>query len=330
MNTPNLFSFATSELSQDAFICWLLSWAKSEYSNADKELHDCALNLISAFFKKHDQTIPKEINEINVSKQDKKIDVLCVINNEFAIIIEDKTSTKDHSNQLARYYSEIERRNFSLDKILPIYYKTEDQSNYKQVEENGYKPFLREDILKVLNSYSGKNTILLDYRSHINDISQKVESFKTLPIDSWNWHSWIGFYLELQAEFNTGDWGYVANPTGGFLGFWWHKQGDNESKQYLQLEHKNKKLCFKIRVDEKSLRKHLRNKWNKAILSKSKTQSSLVIEKPNRFGSGNYMTVCVLNQDFRVSNEHNILDIKETIQLLKSAENLLASVQVSA
>jgi len=25
--TPNLFRFATSELSQDAFICWLASWA---------------------------------------------------------------------------------------------------------------------------------------------------------------------------------------------------------------------------------------------------------------------------------------------------------------
>jgi hypothetical protein len=24
---PNLFQFATKELSQDAFICWLLAWA---------------------------------------------------------------------------------------------------------------------------------------------------------------------------------------------------------------------------------------------------------------------------------------------------------------
>lgn len=24
---PNLFEFATSELSQDAFLCWLASWA---------------------------------------------------------------------------------------------------------------------------------------------------------------------------------------------------------------------------------------------------------------------------------------------------------------
>ncbi len=27
---PNLFEFATSELSQDAVICWLLAWASSK------------------------------------------------------------------------------------------------------------------------------------------------------------------------------------------------------------------------------------------------------------------------------------------------------------
>jgi hypothetical protein len=27
---PNIFKYATSELSQDAFICWLLAWAKDE------------------------------------------------------------------------------------------------------------------------------------------------------------------------------------------------------------------------------------------------------------------------------------------------------------
>lgn len=26
MTKPNIFNFATSELSQDAFICWIISW----------------------------------------------------------------------------------------------------------------------------------------------------------------------------------------------------------------------------------------------------------------------------------------------------------------
>ncbi len=39
MEKPNLFSYATSELSQDAFIAWLLAWASPEYQTVDKELH---------------------------------------------------------------------------------------------------------------------------------------------------------------------------------------------------------------------------------------------------------------------------------------------------
>jgi hypothetical protein len=35
MSKPNLFSYATSELSQDAFICWLLSRASPEYKDLD-------------------------------------------------------------------------------------------------------------------------------------------------------------------------------------------------------------------------------------------------------------------------------------------------------
>lgn len=32
---PNIFHFATKELSQDAFLCWLLSWAKNDYNKTE-------------------------------------------------------------------------------------------------------------------------------------------------------------------------------------------------------------------------------------------------------------------------------------------------------
>lgn len=32
-NHPNIFTYATSELSQNAFIAWLLSWADAKYKN---------------------------------------------------------------------------------------------------------------------------------------------------------------------------------------------------------------------------------------------------------------------------------------------------------
>lgn len=53
---PNLFHFATSELSQDAFICWLLSWADPKCEANDASLHRLAVvflgKLLRAFGKK--------------------------------------------------------------------------------------------------------------------------------------------------------------------------------------------------------------------------------------------------------------------------------------
>ena len=325
MTRPNIFSFATSELSQDAFICWLLSWAKEEYSIEDLSLHNCARSLISVMFEKHSKKMPSEITNIKITKQDKNIDVLCVINNKFPIIIEDKTGTKHHSGQLKRYLNEIEDRCYEQEDILPIYYKTEDQSCYSNVLENGYKLLLRKEIITVLEMYCGTNQILIDYRNHLLEISKKVDSFKFLPLDDWTWHSWVGFYIFLQDELKAGNWDYVANPNGGFLGFWWHWHGDDECEQYLQLE--QKKLCFKINVGSDANKRKLRSQWHNIIKNHPCHFNNLVIKKPTRFGSGKFMTVCVHENDYRITNADNIIDIDKTIDLLKSAESLLTSVQ---
>lgn len=321
MSTPNIFSFATSELSQDAFICWFLSWAKSEHSTQDLSLHRCARKFISIVFDKHSKLMPSDITSIEITKQDKHIDVLCIINNEYPILIEDKTSTNHHSGQLKRYLNEIENRNFETANILPIYFKTEEQSCYSKILENGYEPFLRNEMIAVLDMYVGANQILIDYRNHLLKITNKVDSYLHLPISEWEWHSWIGFYTRLKFELNTGNWDYVANPSGGFLGFWWHWHGDSKCEQYLQLE--EDKLCFKIWVDENENKRELRSRWHSIIKNNSTGFSELSIQKPTRFGSGKFMTVCVNKDDYRVTDAENKIDFEKTVKLLKSAESLL-------
>ena len=39
---PNLFTYATAELLQDAFLCWLLAWADPSYRATDPTLHGVA------------------------------------------------------------------------------------------------------------------------------------------------------------------------------------------------------------------------------------------------------------------------------------------------
>lgn len=322
MNQPNLFSYATSELSQDAFICWLLSWASPDFKNSDEDLHGCAANLVKSLFDKHKKKAPSEIKHVEVKKQDNNIDVLCIINEIYPILIEDKTGTKHHSNQLSRYLEDIKGRNFDEDNIIPIYFKTEDQASYSNVEKNGYQPFLREDFLSILNGYKGTNAILVDYRDHLQSITDKVESYKSIELSKWGWHSWIGFYLELQKRLGNGHWDYVANPNGGFLGFWWHFQGNDECEQYLQLE--QDKFCFKIWVKNEDQRTTLRSKWSKTIKHEAEN-FKLNLVKPARFGNGEYMTVCVLEGEYR-KTIGGVIDMDATITQFRNAENLLKSV----
>lgn len=324
MNRPNLFAYATSELSQDAFICWLLSWASPKFKKTEKDLHECAINLIRGLLDKHKISIPSKIEQVEVRKQDNNIDVLCIINGNYTILIEDKTGTKSHSNQLTRYLEDVKGRDFEENTIIPIYFKTEDQANYSSVVKNGYQPFLRGDFLSILNAYKGTNAILVDYRGYLQSITDKVESYKSKELSKWGRHAWIGFYLELQKQLGAGDWDYVANPTGGFIGFWWHFQENDSCKQYLQLE--QDKLCFKIRVKNKDERKLLRSKWHKTINDKAIDKNiDLNLVKPSRFGNGACMTVCIFSGDYREA-EDGIIDMDKTITRLREAEKLLKSV----
>lgn len=318
---PNLFQFATSELSQDALLCWLLCWADPKYHGENSELHECALKLLSAFFSKQGKAFPEEVTKVEVRKQDKFIDVLCIINDDYAVVIEDKVGTKEHSEQLKKYKKDVDGRGFDTDKVILIYLQTRDQSSYKKVKNDGYSPFLRADFLDVLNTYEGKNQILLDYRNHLQAIDNRVLDYINRPIKSWKGDQWIGFFLRLQHEFGSGDWGKVPNPAGGFFGFWWSPFIDNNSKQYLQIE--EGKLCFKIRVKDKAERRHLRKVWHKRILRESqKPEHDLVVTKPSSFGNGKFMTVCVF-ENFRVANEDGSLNCAKTVDRLQQAVGIL-------
>lgn len=333
MEQPNLFRFATSELSQDAFICWLLAWASPKNKDIDTALHNCGLELIKVFFKKHGKPLPSVIEKIEVRKQDSNIDILCIVNNKLMIIIEDKTHTTNHDDQLAKYLSEIEKRACDKNDIFPIYFKTYDQACYKNViEKNKYQVFSRSDFLSILNNgnYIGiNNAIFQDFRQHLQLIEDKVQNYLNMPIspnNKWHSQSWVGFYLNLQKELGTGLWKKVNNEAGGFMGFWLGYQGGENCKPYLQLE--ENKLCFKIKVDDPAERKKLRNNWYKSIKSKC-SDFELDLIKPARFGSGRHMTVIVAKEDYRTVKQDGCIDMVATVNNLKKAQLFLHAIQKS-
>ena len=149
MEQPNLFDFATSELSQDAFICWLASWADPALKSHHESLHATATAFLARLLEVSKGPKVAEYRSIQVYRQWNDIDVLLLVNGDTAIIIEDKTDTKDHSGQLERYKKAVAVE-FPVDRIAAVYLKTGDQRNYRGVDEAGYGRFLRRDFLDIL------------------------------------------------------------------------------------------------------------------------------------------------------------------------------------
>jgi hypothetical protein len=120
MSAPNLFNFATSELSQDAFLCWLISWAKPECKAFDENINNLAISFLSKLFNKHCKELT-ELRIIEIQKQygvDNRIDIVVKINEQIILLIEDKVNTTEHSDQLPRY---IAQSRHSDKLILPTY-----------------------------------------------------------------------------------------------------------------------------------------------------------------------------------------------------------------
>lgn len=304
MNKPNIFKYATKELSQDAFIFWLLDHANPIYENVDKEIKTCALNLIEFFFNLENKKMPETINKFELRKQEKSIDIVLYLN-EFMIVIEDKVNTNSHSNQLFRYKSYAENK-MGKANVLAIYFKTYDQSNYKKEEDDGFKVFHRQDLLKLLDKTVTDNDIILDFKSHIFSIEEEVSNFQIK--EAWNHQNWTGFFKYLQKELNAGDWGYVPNQNGGFMGYWWAFNKNELCTQYLQLQEDD--LVLKINSKSEKYDKKFRNLCYKHYLEKAK-QAEISFNKPIRFGVGETMTILTTKYIVR-DKDSNLINIEKT------------------
>jgi len=323
---PNIFHFATSELSQDAILCWLLSWAKPENQIEDQDLHQIGVDLLILIHKLAKVVVPHKISSVEVRKQPANIDVLCIINRKTAIIIEDKSGSKQHSDQLPRYKDHVLKElGFSANDVIPVYIQTGDESDYSEVVKHGYFVLKRGDLLGILESDKGvaarkKSDILDNFWAHLRQIDDDVHSYMNLPLKEWIWNSWKGFYSHLQNALGEGTWDYVPNHSGGFLGFWWYHTGNDDCEIYLQLE--QEKFCFKIVMDGTEKSCELRKHWHDLVVSKCPGRG-LRARKPARFGSGEYVTFAILDQEYRVVDKHGLLDFEATIRILEAAQSVL-------
>lgn len=217
LSTNNLFRYATSELSQDAFISWLLSHALKENKNINPLLTECALEFLHKI-----KGLEKVTCINNLLRQVDNIDVL-VQGDGFEIIIEDKTYTNTHNNQISNYLEARVNKVSDKTEVFCVLYKIIEQPH----PEKGVDfEFTRNILLDIFRKYRVKsdNVIFNDYVDFLEDIEARTQSYKKLPIHKWNDDAYRGFFVYLAKNLNLSPfwWGYVANPSGGFQCYSWN------------------------------------------------------------------------------------------------------------
>ena len=267
------------------------------------------------------------VTSVKTYKQLNNIDVFAIINNKYALIIEDKVNTGTHDNQLKRYREWISKHDEFKDLELEcVYLKTgnESLSYLKQIEqEEQYHLILRKDILEILKNNKSNNNIITNFYKHLAEIEEDTNSYNQFAVDKWSGNAWQGFYMQLEQNLNinikTDAWFYVANPNGGFLGFCWHWKSLSNCRIYLQFE--QGPLCIKIECYDEFNQSTIRNEWSETILRKAKEHGYDYVVKPDRFGKGSYMTIAVIHSDDLFKKEK--VDMNRMISDLHKIENLI-------
>lgn len=319
---PNIFDIATKELNQDAFITWLLQFADNKYQSTHSELNNCGKAFVTQLIQKQLPTFDEKITKVEAGRQWENIDVWAEVNDKYLIVIEDKTFTSHHSNQLDRYKENSEnwcvKNNY--EKPICIYLKTgnESQSSLGNIEKKGFSIFGRLDFINLLELYKDNpNDIFQDFYERLTRIEESNNEFENKLIKDWNGNDWQGFFQFLEKEIDLINWNYVNNPSGGFWNAVLNWDYWNIYPAYIQLE--QGKLCFKISTDpdevdmpEDLSRGEIRNKLHNLIVTKASECNLTHIRRPDRFGNGNYMTVAIVDRENWLGSDTEKIE-KETI-----------------
>ena len=210
MKRNNIFNFATSELSQDAFICWCLNWLNYKGS----ELRALAVDLLKEFGEED----VSDNQEILIKRQFKKIDILVVLKGLNRVyIIEDKVHSSESKDQIGGYKGKIkelgkdEKKDLGIDEnieVKTVYFKTGFHfSPDKNVKAN--KIITGKMFKEILEKYRNKNEILDNYYEYLVEKLRTQENEKDYleckTESHWDWNiakSNIAQYCFLKEMFS--------------------------------------------------------------------------------------------------------------------------------
>ena len=178
-----------------------------------------------------------------------------------------------------------------------------------EVKQNAAVIFIVGDMFDFWYEY--RTVVPKGYVRLLGKLAELTDAGIPIHFFVGNHDMWMNDYL--QKELNRGNWGYVPNQNGGFMGYWWAFQKNEFCTQYLQIQEED--LVLKINSNKEENDKKFRNICYKHYLAKAK-EDGLSFEKPTRFGKGETMTI--LTTKYLIRDESSeLIDIESTLEKLK-------------
>ena len=343
---PNLYSFATKELAQDAMLAYIIAWARPVYGESHPHLHRLGTDMLHALLaaKIGEVGVPT-VTSLHVATQVHRIDVLARINDEnkngLILLVEDKVETDERSNQIESYIETAKKR-YPNRTIVPVYMKTGNVSRRQLPSEGKCGRFLRLQLLDILKRYPDTcDTIVDNFRTHLQGWENETNSYRDVPVCEWKGkpRGCEGFYTELETRLlkswgaDCCGWEYVNNPAGRFCAFVFAENSMVQEPRvsiYLQIEDATR---LTVRLGDWSgpgIRAPIMYEVLELLEDSAPQADAVRIKKAGRFrggGSGAVAEITFGDEDgYLAQKDGGIVDMEATMQRLVRVRDFVAEV----
>ena len=282
-----------------------------------------------------------DVNKVEVYKQFENIDLWITFNTNTILIIEDKTSSVFHDDELKRYKNIAEdwcKENLESYKIKYVYYKTDDYNNQEldYVKKSAFKPIKREDVLPILEKYynSAYSDFVRDYYLHLssietigNEVFEK--SFDEIKESKDNLMDYAKGFCNYFSSNLVAEWHFVNNPSNPFIAMFLDWYAWDYGEFFFQFENFDLKIKIFINelniIDVSSIFDVSNIAWAK-VYKAIKTQG-YNISRPPKVEVGRAVTIgCIDESMWLAKDSEGKIDKEGTLEKLKSLDNVMKEI----
>lgn len=210
----NLFTYATKELSQDAFICWLIA------NHNKEELQEEAYRFLNLLM--DEKFLVGDIKAMTIKQQESKMDIVIDFwtessknsDSHYLLVLEDKTTSSAHDNQLVNYNDKIDKWNENEvgfeKRTKKVFLKSNilSEQDEKEIANANNKTEIKWRALDIDSLYNGffkdaketNSEVLTMYIKYFRKLYNDIKFPPTNEPSLWNYYNWIKFFEDFFKE----------------------------------------------------------------------------------------------------------------------------------